>query len=662
MEFRVLVDGQLGPISDSSQPGVTVPMLLTTADTKLRYAKISSTWMCNARITSQQQPRRYAAFAKCLDSPQAISGANRLQLFSDIFREALREVTSARFAGDAAALLPGLVLGDTSAQSEQLENSLQLAGLGHLTAVSGANVAIILLAIELLLRRTRFGRKQRIVILALGAIVFMFVARPSPSVVRATAMALFGLASLWLGVSKISLLLLNLAVLTLLVIDPFLSSAIGFALSAAATFGLIVLPKFWGVGAADNIAWKALSTALAAVLATLPILVAAGLNPTFASVPANMFAEVMVAPATLAGVIAAVLQSMSNLPFGIGWMLHEAAKLSADFGILPAAVIVWIAEQANDSIFQVAIQSRTGLLLISAIVLIWYLLRRFDQSHKRIAAVSVLLAIFILSIESVTSKWSTAWDVAVCDVGQGDAAVIRISVDSAVLIDAGPDEKALVDCLRELKISEVPFFIASHFHADHVAAVSALEDFGVKKLWIANSKNPSSMYERVISNLPEALVEIPVVGSRATFSNVIIQALQVPINSEFSDSGTEINDASLVVLVEIKGQRVLFTGDIEIQAQTNLMQSFPNLALSVVKVPHHGSASQNPDFANWADAGLGWISVGLENSYGHPAAITISSYRAAGVRLYSTSTCGKLGLQMNATSVGVISDKSCSAL
>lgn len=662
LEYQALVDGDFEVETSAGSNFFTAPLLLSTSDTEMAQAKISSKWKCSVRITPQEQPRRYAGFAECLEPPQPVAAANRLQLFADIFRYALRDVTSERFAGDAAALLPGLVLGDTSAQSSQLENSLQLAGLGHLTAVSGANVAIILVAIELLLQRTRLSRRQRLVILVVGALLFMFVARPSPSVVRATAMALFGLASLWLGLSKISLLLLNLAVLGLLVIDPFLSSAIGFTLSAVATFGLIVFPRIWGVSASDSFAWKAFSTALAAVLATLPVLVAAGLNPTFASVPANMFAEVMVAPATLAGVLAAVLQSLSGLPLGLGWAFHELAKLAADFGLLPAAVIVWIAQTANDSIFQVAVQSRTGLLLVFGIVLLWILLSRIHFSNKRIAAICVLLTVFVLSIETSSSKWSKNWDIAVCDVGQGDAAVIRISDDEAVLIDAGPDELALLKCLQDLRITRVPFFIASHFHADHVAAVAVLKDFGVSKLWIAKSQNPKSMYERVISELPDAEVLIPAVGAQVNYPNIKIQALQVPDGLTSTDSGAAINDASLVVLVEINGRRVLFTGDIETLAQTTLMQSFPELSLSVVKVPHHGSASQNPDFASWADAQLGWVSVGIENSYGHPAPVTLSSYRAAGIRLYSTSLCGRIGLQLNLNSVGVISNKSCDAL
>jgi competence protein ComEC len=662
MEYQALVDGEFESANAEDSKLQTAPLLLSTSDSAMAQARISSKWKCAARITQQEQPRRYAGFAQCLEPPEPVAAANRLQLFADIFRHALRDVTSERFAADAAALLPGLVLGDTSAQSSQLENSLQLAGLGHLTAVSGANVAIILVAIELLLQRTRLSRKHRLVVLVIGALVFMFVARPSPSVVRATAMALFGLASLWLGFSKISLLLLNLAVLGLLVIDPFLSSAIGFTLSAFATFGLIVLPRVWGVSAADSFTWKAFSTALSAVLATLPVLVAAGLNPTFASVPANMFAEVMVAPATLAGVLAAVLQSLAGLPLGVGWIFHELAKLAADFGLLPAAVIVWIAQTANESIFQVAVQSRTGLLLVFGIGLLWFVLNRISFSNKRIAAVCVLLTIFVLSVETTSSKWSNNWDIAVCDVGQGDAAVIRISDNQAVLIDAGPDEVALLNCLRDLNITEVPFFIASHFHADHVAAVSVLKDFGVKKLWIAKSQSPLPMYEKVISELPEAEVLIPVVGDQVQYPDVKIQALQVPDGLVETDSGTAINDASLVVLVEINGKRILFTGDIETLAQTTLMQTYPELALSVVKVPHHGSASQNPDFASWSDAQLGWVSVGIDNSYGHPAPVTLSSYRAAGIRLYSTSLCGRIGLQLNPDSVGVISNKSCDAL
>lgn len=652
-EVSVLVDV-------SVSRSLTAPVLMRIKDTNFMIAKISSVWSCEATFENQEKPRRYSGFGECTSGPIAVVGPQRLQVIADEFRAGLRSVTSDKYSSEAAALLPGLVLGDTSAQSPRMEQTLQAAGLGHLTAVSGANVAIVLLGMEILLRFTRFSIRTRLIVLGLGAMFFMVVVRPSPSVVRATAMAALGLVSVWFGKPKLTLAILNISVLLLLALDPFLAVSIGFQLSVAATFGLIVLPKFWKVQVDSSLIWKLFTTAMAAVLATLPILVAADMQPTFASVPANMLAEGLVAPATLAGVLAAVLAVASGIPL-VGGLLDWLAQYSADFALFPAAMIMQIAKWAESSIFQVSIESKSGLISLGFLIIggIW-----LKRKGWGLTAISVLLSLTlsaVLLIESRASRWGSIWDVAVCDVGQGDATVLRNPDGRVIVIDAGPDEVRFKECLHKLNVSSIELFIASHFHADHVSGVTVLKDFGIQSAWFPNSLWPVSMFEFVKSELEGIPTSFPVAGEVVQLGDWTIRVLQSPQIPE-TQVGSEINNASLVVVAIKNGRQILFTGDIEEVAQTELMQKFPAVDFDLIKVPHHGSAAQNPDFAKWSNAELGWISAGVDNPYGHPAPQTIAQYKSVDVVLYSTIDCGQIGFKQVVQKWEVMANQSCNPL
>ena len=184
--------------------------------------------------------------------------AARYQSLATNTRANLLALTAGRHPQHLGAqLLPGLVVGDTSAQSDEVTRALRISGLGHLTAVSGANVAIVIAALAWLLSRIGMSPRWRYMVLMCGVLAFMVVARPSASVVRASAMAAIAL-TLWLTGShrRAEVVVLATGVI-LLIIDPWLAVSWGFALSLAATLGLIVLPRFWGMSA-DSAWWKRL--------------------------------------------------------------------------------------------------------------------------------------------------------------------------------------------------------------------------------------------------------------------------------------------------------------------------------------------------------------------------------------------------------------------
>ncbi|BEK86172.1 ComEC/Rec2 family competence protein [Nocardia seriolae] len=212
---------------------------------------------------------------------------------------------------DAAGLLPGLVIGDTSALTEHVQENFRETDLSHLTAVSGANVTILLGAVLVSMRALTVD--PRIGAVAAGAALVMFVilARPSPSVLRAAVMGAVALLALCTGRRKQALPALCAAVIGLLAWSPGLAVDAGFALSGLATAGLIVLAPGWSDWLRAHGWWRipadSLAVAAAAFVVTTPLVIAVTGHLSLVAIAVNMLVEPVIAPITILGAIGALL-------------------------------------------------------------------------------------------------------------------------------------------------------------------------------------------------------------------------------------------------------------------------------------------------------------------------------------------------------------------
>lgn len=242
---------------------------------------------------------------------------------------------------DQAAVLPALVLGDTSALDERTTEMFRNAGLTHLMAVSGANVSIVCGAVLLLGRL--IGPRAAVVLAAVALAGFVMLVRPSPSVLRAAMMGAIALLGVLTSRRRQAVPALAATVLILLAVSPALAVDIGFALSVVATAALVVFAPSWSArltargwpkGLAD-----ALCVAVAAQLVTAPLI--ASISGTFstASVAANLAAGVVVAPITVLGTAAAGVAMFSPVLAGVlvrfcgpelWWLLGVAEHASAN--------------------------------------------------------------------------------------------------------------------------------------------------------------------------------------------------------------------------------------------------------------------------------------------------------------------------------------------
>ena len=571
---------------------------------------------------------------------EVLSGPSTVQRVAGHLREGLREAV-APLPDAERGLLPGLVVGDTSGLDPAVRDDFRVVGLTHLTAVSGTNVAIVTGAVLLLCRRLGLGLRSSPGLAAVALAGFVVLARPSPSVLRAAVMGLVGLLALSSGNRKAAMPALAAAVLVLVLVDPDLAATPGFALSVLATAGLLVLAPGWRAALARRLpGWlaDALAVPAAAQVACGPVVVALSASLGLLSVPANLLAVPAVAPATVAGVLAALLAPV--------WL--PAAQAAAWVGWLPTAWLVRLARTGADvpgaSLPWPA--GMRGALLLSALTLVLLPALRLRRWRRVVVACGTGVAVTTTALALLRPAWPPpGWFLVACDVGQGDAVVLRAGDGSAVVVDAGPDPPLVDRCLSRLGVRAVPVVLLTHDHADHVDGLAGvLRGRRTGLVQVGPLDEPEQQAAGVARAAAEAGVPVqrPALGERRTAGPLTWEVLAP--GRAFSGTSSDPNNSSLVVRATVEGTTVLLTGDVEPEAQRDLLRRGVDLRADVLKVPHHGSDHQEPAFLDAVGASVVLTSVGAGNTYGHPSADTLGRLVQGGARSFRTDLDGDVAL------------------
>lgn len=558
-------------------------------------------------------------------------GAGRL-------REGLRTASEGLGAPERG-LLPGLVVGDTSRMPDGLEADFRTAGLTHLTAVSGANLAIVTGFVLLVGRQLGLRGRWLPLVAAVAMVGFVVLARPQPSVLRAGAMGAVALAALASGRRRRSLAALGATVVVLLLLDPWLSRAYGFVLSVLATGALVMLApgwaRRWQARGVPAVLAHALAVPLAAQLVTAPVVTMLAGQVSLVAVPANLLAGPAVAPATVLGVLATVAsplhQPTARLLAEAGglfvWWVVQVARAAAD---APLAAVAWPA-------------SVPGAVLLAALSVAGALLaRRLSRQPARAAGAAVLVTVALV-VPASEPRWPPAdWLLAVCDVGQGDALVLSAGGGAGVVVDAGPDPALVDGCLQSLGVRKVPVVLLTHLHADHTEGLrGVLRRRVVGEVQVGPFDGPSPELARVLSQARAARVPVTraALGDRVRVGPLTWQVLWP---ARVIRAGSVPNNASTVILVRTRGVLALLMGDVEPEAQRALLARGGLGAVDVLKVAHHGSGRQAPELLPVVRPRVALVSVGADNDYGHPSPSVLAALSRAGAVVGRTDLDGTL--------------------
>jgi competence protein ComEC len=547
---------------------------------------------------------------------------------------------------DERALVPALVVGDDQRMSDQVVADFRTCGLSHLAAVSGTNLTLVVGFLLLVARWAGVRGRGLVVVGVLGLVAFVVLARPEPSVVRAAAMGSVALLGMGLNGRERGVRALGVAVLALLLLDPWLALSPGFVLSAAATAGILFLaPPFRDRLMRWMPRWlaEAVAVPFAAQLACTPIVAGISGQVSVVAVLANMLVAAVVGPATVLGLLGGVLV-LGVPPAGLlcgrmagwcaGWIITVATRL-AD---LPGAAVDWSARPVPLALLTLAC---FGVALAAHRLM----------ATRRLVLPAVVLIVLGMVRPLPTPGWPPAgWVLVACDVGQGDALVLNAGSGRAVVVDAGPEPAAVRGCLDRLEVTTVPVVVLSHFHADHVDGLpGVLASHRPAEIDVTRLRDPPSGAAAVdrwaaAAGIP---VRVPAFGETRRLGTLTWQVVG-PDGSDptgaHGEEGSPANNASLVLLIEVAGVRLLLAGDMEPEAQEELARNLPGLRVDVLKVPHHGSRYQDPDLLAALGARVAVISVGVDNDYGHPASSTLALLHTAGMLVRRTDRDGDVAV------------------
>lgn len=570
-------------------------------------------------------------------------------------REQFR-ASASRLEGWGAQLIPGLAVGDTQLVEGDLDSAMKASSLSHLTAVSGANCAIIVGIFLFLGGALRLRRAVKILLAAFFLAAFITLVTPEPSVLRAGVMSVVALIGMVSARKGAGIAALGVAIVVLLLIDPWQATHLGFVLSVLATAGILLFTdpiSRWLTRFMPR--WLALTFAvpLAAQFACQPAIIL--IQPTLPAL--GVLANVLVAPAapvaTVTGLAAALLLPIwpwvgEFLTWITWWPASWIALIARTSSSIPSAQLPWI-----DGWFGAA------LLALITLTIVMALTTRSERKVQNVSdtgrgwkntggwrLVSVSLALSILVALSVVRPIATLasipsnWRIFACDVGQGDGVLVR-GEQGTMLIDTGYNPQEISTCLDTLGIRQIDVLVLTHDDNDHVGGLEGVAG-RVRAAVIAPPTKTTQQPRPVEQILERHRVKTVIAhqGMRGSLGDVTWQIVW-PLIGDVPETP---NDSSVTVRMDSAELSAIFLGDLGEDAQRALMAHANPNPVDVVKVSHHGSADQLAKLYEQLRARYGIISVGADNGYGHPTAKTLRMLRQSGTTALRTDVSGALAI------------------
>jgi competence protein ComEC len=559
----------------------------------------------------------------------------------------------AQLPGSSGALLAGLLLGDRSALPGETDEAFRRAGVYHVLAVSGFNVALIASSVFASLALVGVPRRATAVVAGAVLVGFGLVVGGQPSVVRATVMGLLLLLSVLLERESQVMNALCLGGLLLMAWRPGDLWDPGFQLSFAATAGIIYLAEPFALFLKER-RWPhglatAVAVSLAAQLPVTPIMLSHFNQLSLIGVAANLLVVPLAGPATTLGMLALLVhlasEAAASLLFNTLWVLLVALRL-----------VVWAAASVPGAMVRLPAPSAAAIVAwCAALILVPQLGARVAP---RVAAGALVAAAVALSVWPWVSPGDGRLRVTFLDVGQGDATFVELPEGPRILVDGGPGgagrfdvgERVVSPFLWNRPVGRLDAVALSHSDSDHAGGLAAvLRHFRVREFWEGGRWGLGSRDTLLALSRSSAVRRVLRDGQRLWIGRALVTVL----NPDRQPSANP-NDDSLVLRLDWRGVSLLLTGDLGFAGEGRMLERGAPVHVLVLKVAHHGSrSSSSAEFLASARPSFAIISVGSRNPFRHPTSEALARLEDAGARVYRTDRDGAVVLETDGTRLWV---------
>ncbi|MEN1969340.1 DNA internalization-related competence protein ComEC/Rec2 [Lentibacillus sp. N15] len=564
------------------------------------------------------------------------SGSDTLAVVYNIRSKLMQHVQS-HVGHETAAWLTALVLGDESAIDEETIDIFQRWGLSHILAISGLHVGLIVtLLYFLLIKLNLFTKEKAQWFMFMFLPIYALIAGGEPSVWRACVMVMLFIIFQKLKLSYSLTDVLSIVFLLLIAADKYMVYHVGFQFSFLVTFGLL-LSRHW-LAQTTSTTIQMLQISFVAQMIILPLQV----TYFFTFHPLSILLNLIVVP----------YFTLFVIPFMFFLLLVSPVSAITTFldGLFSKVHHVFILIlQGIDSLFYypllVGSISVVGALLYILLFLLF--MHRLQQKQLLTSFFYGCLTVgFIIGI-TLKPYVNPVGSVTMLDIGQGDTFVIELPyrrgvfmVDAGAKVSFGESNNADQNYQQIIKpyflsrgINNIDAIFLSHEDFDHIGSVPfLLEGMNVKEIVISAYFSDEELIGWKHHGTKIRRVEP---GDMLRMGGQTFDVLSP------SKELASPNDNSLVLYSKFGGLSWLFTGDMEKDAEHQMMAAYPNLAVDVLKVAHHGSkTSSDQSLLHAIDPAYGLISVGKNNTYGHPSPEVVGRLADSGITVFRTDEDG----------------------
>lgn len=588
---------------------------------------------------------------------------NPFALLGYSIRNGIIETINNLLGENQAGLLNGMLVGERAGLNREMRQNFSDAGLTHIMAVSGMNVAFVILPLMFFFKKLKLSKRLSNILAICSLVLFVFITGFSASVLRAVVMASIILLAQILYREADVFSSLAFAAIVLLIASPGTLFDIGFQLSFAATLSLVLFYKrlyeFIGQLPIPKLISETVAVTFAAQILVTPLGVLYFNRFSIVSVFTNLLVVPLCQNITIIGFAMA----------GIGQLSMPIASIPAMINDFFLSFILAVTKFSSFIPFS-AIQLTTPPIVLIIIYYIsvlyfgWYCFIKKKSVDFRIIIILVaaILLIFLLPIVKPPEM-----EVVFLDVGEGDSIYIKTVEGKNVLIDGGGFKKSTPDSPGSGEMTVIPFLldygvdkldliISTHPHEDHMQGlVPVVKNFDIGVI-IEPAGMPEKEYKKLNSNAIEKKIPIEecIFDNKINIDSKTYIKILYPFKTEsIDDNVSDVNERSLIFKLIYEKTSILFTADMDGKMEEELTDLGIDVEADVIKVAHHGSRTASTvEFLEKVKPKAAIISVG-RNNFGHPSPRVLDRLEASGAKIFRTDENGGIILKSDGESIKI---------